>query len=99
MPCPGGDINESEMKFDKAILRVFEVRAKPGKAELLKRKLAETSVAVVDGKPGNLGYFFGADLSSAENDTGVHFGMERPGIGKVAIRRGLGGVVPAARIR
>jgi len=56
------------MKLNKSILRVFEVRAKPGKAELLKQKLAATSVAVVDGKSGNLGYLFGENLSSDGND-------------------------------
>ena len=56
------------MQLSKSILRVFEVRAKPGKAELLKQKLSETSVSVVKGKPGNLGYFFGENISSDEND-------------------------------
>ena len=56
------------MNFDKAILRVFEVQAKAGKAQLLKSKLADTSVAVVNGKPGNLGYFFGKTLSEDSND-------------------------------
>lgn len=56
------------MQLNKSIMRVFEVRAKPGMAELLKQKLSATSVEVVDGKPGNLGYFFGEVLSSAEND-------------------------------
>ncbi len=56
------------MKLNKCILRIFEVRAMPGKAALLKQKLSGASVAVVDGKPGNLGYFFGTNLSSDEND-------------------------------
>ena len=56
------------MKLSKSILRIFEVRAKPGNAGLLKQKLSDTSVAVVNGKPGNLGYFFGENLSSDEND-------------------------------
>lgn len=56
------------MQLSKSILRVFEVRAKPGKAALLKQKLSDTSVSVVKDKPGNLGYFFGADISSDEND-------------------------------
>ena len=56
------------MKLKKAILRIFEVRAKPGNAELLKQKLSDTSVSVVKGKPGNLGYFFGENLSSDGND-------------------------------
>jgi len=56
------------MQLSESILRVFEVRAKPGKAELLKQKLSDTSVSVVKGKPGNLGYFFGENISSDEND-------------------------------
>ena len=56
------------MKPGKSILRVFEVRATPGNAEILKQKLSDTSVSVVDGKPGNLGYFFGETLSSDGND-------------------------------
>ena len=56
------------MNFSKTILRIFEVRAKPGSAELLKQKLSDTSVAVVAGKPGNLGYFFGGDIAAGEND-------------------------------
>ena len=56
------------MLLSKSILRVFEVRALPGKAELLKQKLSDTSVDVVDGEPGNLGYFFGENISSDGND-------------------------------
>ena len=56
------------MEFSNAILRVFEVRAKAGSAGLLKQKLSDTSVSVVDGKPGNLGFFFGQSLSSDEHD-------------------------------
>ena len=56
------------MKLNKAILRVFEVRAQPGKTEILRQKLSDTSVSVVDGEPGNLGYFFGSNLSSDCND-------------------------------
>lgn len=56
------------MNLKQSIMRVFEVRAKPGNAEILKQKLSDTSVHVVRGKPGNLGYFFGEDLSSDGND-------------------------------
>ena len=56
------------MQFDSVVLRVFDVRARPGKAGILKRKLADTSVSVVQGEPGNLGYFFGATVSTDEND-------------------------------
>jgi len=60
--------DNDKMKLKKSILRIFEVRAKPGNAELLRQKLSDTSVSVVNGKPGNLGYFFGENLSSDEND-------------------------------
>ena len=56
------------LKIDKAVFRVFEARTKPGKLEMLRQKLSSTSVAVVNGEPGNLGYFFGEPLSS-ENDS------------------------------
>ena len=56
------------MKLRRSILRIFEVRAKPGNVEALKQKLSTTSVSVVNGKPGNLGYFFGENISSGEND-------------------------------
>ena len=56
------------MKFNRSILRVFEVRAKPGQAEHLKQKLSDTSVSVVDGHPGNLGYCFGENISFDGND-------------------------------
>jgi quinol monooxygenase YgiN len=56
------------MNLRKSILRVFDVRAKPGKAELLKQKLSDTSVSIVKGKPGNLGYIFGENISSDGND-------------------------------
>ena len=56
------------MHLNKSILRIFDVRAKVGKAELLKHKLSGTSISVVMGKPGNLGYLFGEDKSSDGND-------------------------------
>ncbi len=56
------------MQLKKSIFRVFEVRAKAGKAEALKQKLSDTSITVVKGKPGNLGYFFGKHLYSDEHD-------------------------------
>ena len=56
------------MQLNKSIMRVFEVRARSGKAKTLKQKLSDTSVSVVKGKPGNLGYFFGENLSSDENE-------------------------------
>lgn len=56
------------MRVNTVIFRVFEVRAKSGHADVLKHKLSSTSVSVVSGKPGNLGYFFGPSLSSDENE-------------------------------
>ena len=56
------------MNLRKSILRVFDVRAKPGKASVLKQKLSDTSVSVVKGKPGNLGYFFGESISTDGKD-------------------------------
>ena len=55
------------MEFDHSILRVFEVRAKAGQVEVLKEKLASTSIDVVQGEPGNLGYFFG-ELVAGDGD-------------------------------
>ena len=56
------------MDLDHCILRIFDVRAKPGQVENLRKKLSHTSVDVVDGKPGNLGYFFGQALSASGDD-------------------------------
>ena len=47
------------------VLRIFEVRTKPGRGSELLQNFATTSAAVVKGKPGNLGYYFGA---SADGD-------------------------------
>ena len=35
---------------------------------MLKQKLSDTSVSVVKGKPGNLGYFFGESISADGKD-------------------------------
>lgn len=56
------------MNFNESIMRVFEVRAKPGCSDELVKKLANTSVSVVSGKSGNLGYFFGKKTSSDGHD-------------------------------
>ena len=56
------------MKINSSVLRIFNVRARAGSADALKRKLADTSVSVVSGKPGNSGYLFGEQLSSDGND-------------------------------
>ena len=55
------------MELSKSILRVFEVRPKPGQVGVLKQKLSDTSVSVVKGKPGNIGHFFGENISSDGN--------------------------------
>ncbi len=47
------------MKHAGPLLRIFEVRTKPGCAPKLLENFATTSAGVVDGKPGNLGYYFG----------------------------------------
>ena len=44
------------------ILRVFEARAKPGRADDLAQKFATTSADVVRTQPGNGGYFFGPGI-------------------------------------
>ena len=41
------------------ILRLFQVRTKPGRATELIEKFGVTSAEVVRGHPGNQGYFFG----------------------------------------
>ncbi|MCR9257840.1 MAG: antibiotic biosynthesis monooxygenase [Alphaproteobacteria bacterium] len=46
------------------VLRVFEVRTKPGRAGDLLAKFATTSAEVVRGQPGNQGYFFGRVVES-----------------------------------
>jgi len=46
------------------IVRLFQVRAKPGCAEKLIQKFAVTSAEVVKGEPGNQGYFFGNGVGS-----------------------------------
>lgn len=55
------------MTIRHQVLRVFEVRAKPNCTDILKQKLSDTSVAVVKGKPGNRGYYFG---ELQDSDTG-----------------------------
>ena len=45
------------------ILRLFEVRTKPGCADELMRKFASTSADVVRNEPGNRGYFFGRGIA------------------------------------
>jgi quinol monooxygenase YgiN len=49
------------------VLRLFQVRAKPGCAKDLIEKFAVTSAEVVRGEPGNLGYFFGRGMQVDED--------------------------------
>lgn len=49
------------------ILRLFQVQTRPGCAAELVAKFATTSAAVVQGEPGNLGYFFGGGVESDED--------------------------------
>lgn len=49
------------------ILRMFEVRTKPGCTEKLLESFATTSAAVVRDEPGNRGYFFGKCVQGGEN--------------------------------
>ena len=52
------------MNTEGPILRVFEVRTKPGCANTLLENFATKSADVVSGKPGNHGYFFGECVES-----------------------------------
>ena len=56
------------MKSQARILRIFDVRTKPGCAANLLEKFASTSAGVVDCEPGNLGYFFGEGVEQ-DRDT------------------------------
>lgn len=49
------------------VLRVFEVRAKPGCAERLLASFATTSADVVRGQPGNVGHFFGRCVQGGDD--------------------------------
>lgn len=48
------------------ILRLFEARPKPGRADELAQKFASVSVDVVRNKPGNEGYFFGRSVAEGK---------------------------------
>lgn len=47
------------MTNEDRLLRVFEVRTKPGCTDQLLQNFSTTSAGVVEGQPGNNGYFFG----------------------------------------
>ena len=55
------------MHEDGPILRIFEVRTKPGCRDRLLENFASTSAAVVRGEPGNRGYFFGRCVQGGED--------------------------------
>ena len=55
------------MSDNGPILRMFEVRTKPGCTKKLLENFATTSAAVVHGEPGNRGYFFGKCVQGGEN--------------------------------
>lgn len=52
---------------DGPILRLFEARAKVGRADELLKKFAATSAKVVQGEPGNVGYFLGCNIVDADD--------------------------------
>lgn len=57
------------------VMRLFEVRTKPGCADALLASFATTSADVVRGHPGNLGYFFGRGVP--EQDTVIFASLWR----------------------
>ncbi|MEL6206052.1 MAG: antibiotic biosynthesis monooxygenase family protein [Pseudomonadota bacterium] len=46
------------------IMRLFQVEAKPGCAQVLLEKFSTTSAEVVRGEPGNAGYLFGRGVAT-----------------------------------
>lgn len=49
------------------VLRLFQVKTKPGCAAALMEKFATTSIDVVRHEPGNKGYFFGRGMAIDED--------------------------------
>lgn len=49
------------------VLRIFEVQVKDGHVEELLENFSTTSSKVVEGHPGNRGYFFGRCIQGDEN--------------------------------
>ena len=49
------------------VLRIFEVRTRPGCGPRLLENFATTSAAVVEGKAGNRGYFFGRCIQGGDD--------------------------------
>ena len=50
------------------ILRLFEVRTRPGRADELLKSFATTSADVVRNEPGNKGYFFGRMVATGHDE-------------------------------
>lgn len=55
------------MTIDGPILRIFEVRTKPGCSRRVLENFETTSADVVRNKSGNLGYFFGNCIQNKDN--------------------------------
>jgi heme-degrading monooxygenase HmoA len=55
------------MASQSRLLRVFEVRTKPGCVDQLLKSFSTTSADVVKGQPGNKGYFFGKCIHGGDN--------------------------------
>lgn len=55
------------MDHSGRLLRVFEVRTKPGCGAKLLENFATTSADVVRGKPGNQGYYFGSCVQGGDD--------------------------------
>ncbi len=49
------------------VLRIFEVQVKDGHVDELLENFSTTSSKVVEGHPGNRGYFFGRCVQGGEN--------------------------------
>jgi quinol monooxygenase YgiN len=61
--------NESyELRPSVPIIRVFRARAKQGCKSALADKLATTSIQVVQGKPGFLGYLIAGPANESQHD-------------------------------
>jgi len=59
----------TRVEMDEAgpVLRIFEVNTRPGRVAELLENFATTSAAVVAGRPGNRGYFFGRAIEGDGN--------------------------------
>ena len=78
------------------IMHLFQVHAKPGRADDLMRSFATTSADVVRNEPGNKGYFFGQAVSA--DDDFVVFASFWKDLAAVRERFGEDSVLPASLI-